>query len=48
MVKIILNTVKNFRANSVLQGSACCSKILNGETIFNTVYSVYILLGAGV
>jgi len=25
--------------------SASCSKILNGERIFNTVYSVYIHLG---
>jgi len=39
MIKNIFNTVKNFRA------SASCSKILNGENIFNTVYSVYIHLG---
>jgi len=27
------------------RASASCSKILNGEKIFNTVYSVYIHLG---
>ena len=31
-VKSMFNTVKNFRA------SASCSKIVNGENIFNTVY----------
>jgi len=46
MAEYIFNTVKYFRAHSVFQGkSASCSKILNGEKTFNTVYSVYILLG---
>jgi len=36
---------ENCRANSVFQASVSWSKILNGEKIFNTVYSVYIHLG---
>jgi len=39
------NTVKNFRANSVLEGKRKLHKILDGEKIFNTMYSVYIHLG---
>jgi len=49
----MFNTVKDFRANygEKFQGklffraSASCSKILNSENIFNTVYSVHIHLG---
>jgi len=45
MVKNKFNTVKNVRADSVFQACASCSKILNGDKLFNTVYSVYIHLG---
>jgi len=35
---------ENFAGKLFLKASASCSKILNSETIFNTVYSVYIHL----
>jgi len=41
MVKNIFNTVKHFRANFFFQDKRKLLKILNGENIFNTVYSVY-------
>ena len=44
MVKNIFNTPKNLRANSVFQGKRKCLKTLNGEKMFNTLYSVYIHL----
>jgi len=45
MIKNISNTVKIFRSTLVLRASASCSKILNSEKIFNTVYSVHIHFG---
>ena len=37
-VKSILNRVENFRATLFFRASASCSKFVNGEKIFNTVY----------
>jgi len=46
MVRNISNAVKNLTGKLFFTGaSASCSKILNSENIFNTVYSVYIHLG---
>jgi len=45
MVRNIFNTVKISGKALFFKASANCSKILNSENIFNTVYSVYIHLG---
>jgi len=34
----IFNRVENFRATLFFRASASCSKVMNGEKIFNTVY----------
>jgi len=37
-VKSMFSTVRNFRATLFFTASASCSKIVNGEKFFNTVY----------
>jgi len=45
MVRNIFSAVKISGKALFFNASASCSKILNSENIFNTVYSVYIHLG---